>query len=117
MLRTIAHGIAEFGCICHRDVFIHTKSCDNNYTHRLKELTVLDKVAEVLITKALQSLEQIKKLGHPYSKALAQVRVLLSLLAFVRSSASSSPHIYCVKKCFEFEISRQKTQLQRFLLQ
>lgn len=40
--------------------------------HRLKELTVLDEVAEVLITKALQSLEQIKKLRHPYSKALAQ---------------------------------------------
>ncbi|KAG8092200.1 hypothetical protein GUJ93_ZPchr0012g19186 [Zizania palustris] len=41
--------------------------------YRLKELTALDNVPEVLIAEALQSLEQIKKLRHPYSKALAQV--------------------------------------------
>ncbi|KAL5225040.1 hypothetical protein ABZP36_011679 [Zizania latifolia] len=41
--------------------------------NRLKELTALDNVPEVLIAEALQSLEQIKKLRHPYSKALAQV--------------------------------------------
>uniref|UniRef100_A0A0A9BDA9 Uncharacterized protein n=1 Tax=Arundo donax TaxID=35708 RepID=A0A0A9BDA9_ARUDO len=36
---------------------------------RLKELTVVDKI---LIREALQSLKQLKKLKHPYSKALAQ---------------------------------------------
>ncbi|XP_062200888.1 uncharacterized protein LOC133903496 [Phragmites australis] len=36
---------------------------------RLKELTVVDKI---LIREALQSLKQLKKLRHPYSKALAQ---------------------------------------------
>ncbi|KQJ97373.1 hypothetical protein BRADI_3g30360v3 [Brachypodium distachyon] len=40
--------------------------------NRFKELIVIDDVSEVLITNALQSLEQIKKLRHPYSKALAQ---------------------------------------------
>ena len=41
--------------------------------HRLKEITLLDKT---LIPEALQSLKQVKKLRHPYSKALAQVRLL-----------------------------------------
>jgi hypothetical protein len=59
-------------------------------TLRFKELTVMDKVSEVPITDALQFLEQIKKLRHPYSKALAQVRVLM-LLAFDRNLAPNSP--------------------------
>ena len=41
--------------------------------HRLKEITLLEKT---LIPEALQSLKQVKKLRHPYSKALAQVRLL-----------------------------------------
>ena len=41
--------------------------------HRLKEITLLDKT---LIPEALQSLKQVKKLRHPCSKALAQVRLL-----------------------------------------
>ncbi|XP_052134968.1 uncharacterized protein LOC127753521 [Oryza glaberrima] len=40
--------------------------------NRLKELPSLDNVPEVLIAEALQSLERIEKLRHPYSKTLAQ---------------------------------------------
>uniref|UniRef100_A0A0E0H4T7 SET domain-containing protein n=1 Tax=Oryza nivara TaxID=4536 RepID=A0A0E0H4T7_ORYNI len=40
--------------------------------NRLMELPSLDNVPEVLIAEALQSLEHIEKLRHPYSKALAQ---------------------------------------------
>ena len=43
---------------------------------RLKKLTLLDKT---LITEALQSLNLLKKLRHPYSKAHAQVRLLICL--------------------------------------
>ncbi|XP_051192027.1 uncharacterized protein [Lolium perenne] len=46
--------------------------------NRFKELTVIDKVSEVSITDALQSLEQIKKLRHPYSKALAQAEDMIA---------------------------------------
>ncbi|KAM3408931.1 hypothetical protein ACQJBY_001769 [Aegilops geniculata] len=40
--------------------------------NRFKELAVIDEISEIPITDALQSLQQIKKLRHPYSKALAQ---------------------------------------------
>ncbi|XP_044449373.1 uncharacterized protein [Triticum aestivum] len=40
--------------------------------NRFKELAVIDGISEIPITDALQSLQQIKKLRHPYSKALAQ---------------------------------------------
>ncbi|KAM0864950.1 hypothetical protein ACQ4PT_043604 [Festuca glaucescens] len=46
--------------------------------NRFKELTVIDKVSEVSVTDALQSLEQIKKLRHPYSKALAQAEDMIA---------------------------------------
>ncbi|XP_047093499.1 SET and MYND domain-containing protein 4 isoform X1 [Lolium rigidum] len=46
--------------------------------NRFKELTVIDKVSEVFVTDALQSLEQIKKLRHPYSKALAQAEDMIA---------------------------------------
>jgi hypothetical protein len=78
---TIACGISEFDGSCISG-FLFIAKLDNNYTHRFKELTVIDKVSEVSVTDALQSLEQIKKLRHPYSKALAQVRVLM-LLCFL----------------------------------
>uniref|UniRef100_A0A0D9XLA6 Uncharacterized protein n=1 Tax=Leersia perrieri TaxID=77586 RepID=A0A0D9XLA6_9ORYZ len=42
--------------------------------NRLKDLPALDSVPEVLIANALQCLEQIEKLKHPYSKALAQAQ-------------------------------------------
>uniref|UniRef100_A0A0E0M9H1 SET domain-containing protein n=1 Tax=Oryza punctata TaxID=4537 RepID=A0A0E0M9H1_ORYPU len=46
--------------------------------NRLKELPALDNVPEVLIAEALQSLEQIEKLRHPYSKALAQAHDIIA---------------------------------------
>uniref|UniRef100_A0ACD5U611 Uncharacterized protein n=1 Tax=Avena sativa TaxID=4498 RepID=A0ACD5U611_AVESA len=46
--------------------------------NRFKELTVIDEVSEVPVTDALRSLEQIKKLRHPYSKALAQAEDMVA---------------------------------------
>ena len=67
-LNLVASSISEF--------LIIAKS-DDNSIHRFKELAVIDEISEIPITDALQSLQQIKKLRHPYSKALAQVRVLM----------------------------------------
>ncbi|CAM0956538.1 unnamed protein product [Alopecurus aequalis] len=46
--------------------------------NRFKELTVIGEVSEVTVIDASQSLEQIKKLRHPYSKALAQAEDMIA---------------------------------------
>lgn len=59
---------------------------------RLKKLTLLDKI---LITEALHSLKQLKKLRHPYSKALAQVRLLICLCSnYVSKSTCTCVQLY-----------------------
>ncbi|GJM91176.1 hypothetical protein PR202_ga07525 [Eleusine coracana subsp. coracana] len=59
-------------CSSHVDVsYAVARSCRlTSKINRLKELTVVD---NSLITGALQSLKQLKKLRHPYSRILAQV--------------------------------------------
>ncbi|KAG0548965.1 hypothetical protein BDA96_01G213500 [Sorghum bicolor] len=66
----IDHGCCT-SCRSHIDVSsaLATSHREESTINRLKKLTLLDKT---IITKALQSLKLLKKLRHPYSKALAQ---------------------------------------------
>ncbi|CAD6205517.1 unnamed protein product [Miscanthus lutarioriparius] len=66
----IDHGCC-MSCRSHIDVSsaLATSQREESTIDRLKKLTLLDKT---LITEALQSLNLLKKLRHPYSKALAQ---------------------------------------------
>ncbi|KAF8672483.1 hypothetical protein HU200_049697 [Digitaria exilis] len=58
---------------------------------RLKEITLLDKT---LIPEALQSLKQLKKLRHPYSKALAQAEDTIAE-AFVKAGDQEQAQKHC----------------------
>ncbi|TKV92993.1 hypothetical protein SEVIR_9G197900v4 [Setaria viridis] len=58
---------------------------------RLKEITLLDKT---LILEALQSLKQLKKLRHPYSKALAQAEDTIAE-AFVKIGDQEQAQKHC----------------------
>jgi hypothetical protein len=77
MFFKIACENIKFGCICKVWVFI-PEIVIAIALHRLKEITLLDKT---VILEALQSLKQLKKLRHPYSKALAQVRFSVTCLS------------------------------------
>ncbi|PVH31636.1 hypothetical protein PAHAL_9G195700 [Panicum hallii] len=59
--------------------------------NRLKEITLLDKT---LIPEALQSLKQLKKLRHPYSKVLAQAQDTIAE-AFVKVGDQEQAQKHC----------------------
>jgi len=59
--------------------------------NRLKEITLLEKT---LIPEALQSLKQVKKLRHPYSKALAQAEDTIAE-AFVKVGDQEQAQKHC----------------------
>ncbi|KAL6642854.1 hypothetical protein ACP70R_021035 [Stipagrostis hirtigluma subsp. patula] len=80
-------------CRSHIDVSsaVATSHRAASKVNRLKELAVLDKN---LLKQALQSLEQLKKLRHPYSKVLAQAEDIIAE-AFAKVGDQEQARKYC----------------------
>ncbi|WVZ59541.1 hypothetical protein U9M48_009666 [Paspalum notatum var. saurae] len=88
----VDHGCC-MSCRSYIDVLsaVATSHMEESKIDRLKEFTLVDKT---LITKALQSLKQLKKLRHPYSKALAQAEDTIAE-AFVKAGDQDRARKHC----------------------